>query len=202
MILPAPETTTTSVRQPSRHPADLSTRELMDRFFQNADQHAFETLFVRYHRELCRYCKKFVADTDLADEIVGDVFFALWKNRGNYQIQTSAASYLFVATRNRAYDYLRKIQRQKFDSLDGAYLTASADASALDNLAAADIEIAIQAAVETLAPSCRQIFRLSRDEGKKYQEIADQLGISIKTVETQMGRALKHLREEVGKKIS
>ncbi len=173
--------------------ADLA-EELLNRVLREGDPKSFERLFHAFYRPLCRYCRKFVASMDAAEEVVGDVFYALWKNRTKYEIQTSAISYLFTATRNRAYDHLRKLQRDRSCSLEQAMHVSTMEPSSQLVLEADEIQQKLQAAVESLPPGCRKIFQMSRDLGMKYTEIAEALGVSIKTVETQMGRALKNIR--------
>lgn len=168
---------------------------LLARIFKEGDTRAYEALFNLYYKPLCRYCRKFVDSMEVAEEVVGDVFFAIWKNRQKYEIQSSGLSYLFTATRNRAYDYLRRGQRDRTVALEEAREAEDAAPSTQLMMEADEVQIRLRTAIESLPPSCRQIFCLSRDEGMKYHEIADHLNLSVKTVETQMGRALRQIRQ-------
>jgi RNA polymerase sigma-70 factor (ECF subfamily) len=188
----------------STHPVSVSrittpigretTQALMQAFLHDGNTRAYEQLFRHLYTPLCRYCRGFVQAPEVAEEVVGDVFFAVWKNRTTYTLPANTLSYFFVATRNRAYDYLRKTQRARHTELDTALHVAGEDPSSQLQLEAAETDDLVRVAIDQLPASCKQIFTMSRDLGMKYQEIADNLGLSVKTVETQMGRALKHLR--------
>jgi RNA polymerase sigma-70 factor (ECF subfamily) len=190
---PASHPLSTSFMVAHQTEADLAEK-LLNGVFGRGDEKAFQELFRIFYKPLCRYCRKFVNTMDVAEEVVGDVFYAIWKNRARYEIQTSAISYLFTATRNRAYDHLRKLQRDRSVELERAAHITTTEPSCQDTLEANEIQSHLQEAINLLPTSCRKIFQMSRDLGMKYQEIADALGLSIKTVETQMGRALKQIR--------
>lgn len=131
----------------------------------------------------------------MAEEVVQEVFISLWERRKEIVITHSVKSYLVSSVRNRSINYL-KLQlpkdRRKED-LDDFHiaLTASSDTSGLEYNELYDI---IQEAINQLPEKCKAIFILSREEGLTYKEIADELSLSLKTVENQMGIALKKLR--------
>ncbi|MCG8322619.1 MAG: RNA polymerase sigma-70 factor [Cytophagales bacterium] len=158
----------------------------------------FETLYKHYYDYLCYYAWKFVNEKELAEEVVSEVFFKLWKNKKKINVNTSFRSYLFIAVRNQAFDYLRKVRRVNYIDDTEAIKSKIADRhSPLEEAIFNEIYFNLEKAIENLPQQCRMIFRMSRDEGLRYREIANQLNISIKTVETQMGRALKKLRKVV-----
>ena len=167
---------------------------LMDRIIRHNDYLAFEALFKKMYSPLCQFCLKFVQVREVAEELVSDVFFTIWKNRSQIEV-TSHRSYLFTAVRNRGFDYLRKIKRNSFCDLEEASHIAVNSPNSQELLAERELNNHIQSSVAALPKQCRLIFELSRDHGLKYKEIAAKLNISIKTVETQMGRALKQLHE-------
>ena len=147
---------------------------------------------------MCYYAWKFVNEKELAEEVVSEVFFKLWKNKKKLNVKTSFRSYLFIAVRNQAFDYLRKVRRVNYIDDTEAIKSKIADRhSPLEEAIFNEIYFNLEKAIENLPQQCRMIFRMSRDEGLRYREIANQLNISNKTVETQMGRALKKLRKVV-----
>ena len=135
-------------------------------------------------------------DRATAEEIAQDVMLELWRRRESLDVTESVRGYLLQATRNRSLNALRHraIEKRSEPQLaDGVAKLPSTDAA----VRASEIELAIQAAVAELPNRCRQIFELSRVDGLKYAEIATKLGISVKTVEVQMGKALRILRERL-----
>lgn len=122
-----------------------------------------------------------------------DVMLELWRRRESLARDTSPQAYLFQSTRNRALNHVRHERVERRGEL---ILTETADveASAPGELVEEEIEVALRAAVSDLPERCREVFELSRTHGLKYSEIATVLGISVKTVEAQMGKALRSLR--------
>lgn len=167
----------------------------MDReAFLTGDRAAFEAVFRTHYRPLCAFALQYVKDGDRAQDLVQDLFVRLWQDREQVNITSSLKSYLFSAVRNRCLNVLsisarlRPLDEERHDRVE------EDDRSEDEHTERA---ARVQAAIEGLPEERRKVFRLSRDEGLKYQEIADRLGISIKTVENQMGKALKTLREEL-----
>ncbi len=158
------------------------------------DETAFRELFRRLYRPLCSFCERIVFAREVAEEIVSDVFCTIWKNRYRLSV-SSTKSYLYAAVRNRAFDYLRSADRRSWCELELAEHLPAENHTLHDAVEHAELELHFDQCVRTLPRQCRLIFELSRAEGKKYREIADELKISIKTVEAQMGRALKQLRK-------
>jgi RNA polymerase sigma-70 factor (ECF subfamily) len=163
---------------------------------QQDDYKAFHELFVRMYDPLCQFCFRFVAVREVAEELVSDVFFTIWKNRGRIEM-TSPKSYLFTAVRNRGFDYLRKVKKSVLCGLEAASHVPGDYSDCQELLIENELSQSIERSIARLPRQCKLIFELSREQGLKYKEIAAQLNISIKTVETQMGRALKHLRQSL-----
>ncbi|MEM7548602.1 MAG: RNA polymerase sigma-70 factor [Bacteroidota bacterium] len=162
----------------------------------------FETIYNHYYQRLLFFSKRFVDSTELAEEVVSDVFFKLWKKRREISISSSFQSYLYTAVRNRCLDYLRKAQVSG-DADDHVFENQPSEHSnPFDMLVSDSIFNKIETAIEELPTDRRRIFRMSRDQGLKYKEIAMQLNISIKTVETQMGRSLKHIRKRLSEDLN
>jgi len=165
---------------------------------QKGDEKAFEVIFRLHYAGLCGYARKFVADADEAEEIVQEVFAAFWARKERIEITASLKSYLFRAVRNAS---LNLIKHQK---VKGAYfavnnaLRQEEEQMENDTLVSLELQKRIEESIGQLPPERQKIFLMSRMEDMKYKEIAEELGISVKTVETQMGKALKTLREALG----
>jgi RNA polymerase sigma-70 factor (ECF subfamily) len=172
---------------------DNTVDELMDRILGTDDYSAFELLFHKMYSPLCHYCGRIVLVPEVAEELVSDVFYSIWKNRRRIHV-LSPKSYLYTAVRNRGFDYLRRVNRISWCDLQFAAHLPSENYTLQDALEHAELKTQISQGIGMLPRQCKIIFELSRDEGMKYREIAEELCISVKTVEAQMGRALKRLR--------
>ena len=165
---------------------------------RNNDRQAFERVFKHSYRPLTAYAFRFVRDLPTAENIVQDVFLKLWQNRSQLNITTSLDHYLFRAVRNHCLNFLDKAK------VRSSYLRLQSERDVNNNdykeyyPEIGLLEI-IENAISALPVKRQEIFRLAREEGLKYREIADQLNISVKTVEAQMSLALKQLRESLKK---
>ena len=155
---------------------------------------AFEKVFHAYYRPLANFAFQYLQDHDEAEEIVQEAFSAIWQKREGLEIKTNLRSYLYGAVRNGC---LNNLKHQKVIQNHEVYAMGQAEEDASDTLELDELQSMIDAALDQLPEKCRQIFEMSRYDGMKYTEIADELGISIKTVETQMSRALKVMRREL-----
>lgn len=160
------------------------------------DEAAFGQVFRAHYNALCRYAMGIVGDAENAEEVVQDVFLRIWEKRETLEITSSLKSYLFRAVHNGCMNHLER--HKKKVRLDEAPLKIvhQADTSAPD-IQSKELEKAIADALQTLPEQCRRVFELSRFEELKYREIAETLGISVKTVENQMGKALRLMREKL-----
>jgi len=154
-------------------------------------------LFKTYYQPLCNYAFTFVQDRDEAEEIVQSTFLSVWEKRETLAIHTAVKPYLYAMVRNACLNVIKheKIKQQHVDG-ELAYAERSIE-SVARTVMASELETRIYAAMEKLPEQCRLIFKLSRFEELKYSEIAEQLDLSIKTVENQMGKALKIMREQL-----
>jgi RNA polymerase sigma-70 factor (ECF subfamily) len=172
----------------------MSEQKAMANLFSEGE---FETLFKAHFKELHAYAFSFLKDWDKAEEVVQGLFLKLWEKRELPEMHTSVRSYLYKAA---YHDCLNLIRREKIHL---QYQTWSAFAlkdefdNAANTLYLHDVQVKLSAALNKLPEKCRTVFHLSRFEELKYRQIAEQLGISIKTVETQMVKALKILRSEM-----
>jgi RNA polymerase sigma-70 factor (ECF subfamily) len=160
------------------------------------DQDAFDSIFRAHYGHLVAFAQGLLRDRAAAEDAAQEVMLELWRRRGELAIQESLRGYLLRATRNRALNQLRhaNVRRRAEPDLIGEDSVPARGASVL---VAGELRSAIIAAVAELPPACREVFELSRGHGLRYAEIASTLGISIKTVESQMGKALRHLRDRL-----
>lgn len=163
---------------------------------QQGDVKEFEKLFQTYYEALCYYAFGIINDMDEAEEIVQNLFVSYWKKRRKINIRTTAQAYLYQATRNSSLKHIRhrKVRRKYEQHLA---LEQNYEQSVQQSLEAKQLHQIISEAIESLPERSRIIFKLSRFEGLKYKEIAEELAISIKTVEAHMGIALKHIRAKL-----
>jgi len=162
------------------------------------DRRAFEELFKSYFVPLISFSKRILLSEDDAREVVHQVFINLWEKWNETDHTTSLKSYLFTSVRNRSLNVIR--DRKKFTSEEVPEQTGEWDVSAL--LEAMELEEKIRGAIAVLPGKCREIFELNRFDGLRYNEIANRLGISVKTVENQMSKALKILRDQLAKYLT
>jgi RNA polymerase sigma-70 factor (family 1) len=177
------------------------TLELIQMMGTENNDKAFETLFHRFYPLLCERVYHMVGCAHRSEEIVSDVFIKIWRNRKHISISSNPKSYLYTAVRNQSIDYLRKQAKRREATHE---LEKKKDPpthqSPEEEILYEEFSGHVQAAIDALPPKGQHIFRLSREEGLKYREIAQQLNISIKTVETHMRRSLIALRQalEIG----
>ena len=156
--------------------------------------HTFEQLFRELFKPLCSFSLKYVGDWDEAKGLVHDVFVTVWEKFETLPSDTNYKSYLYTAVRNRSLNYIR--DRKKHSMLE--HVKEEDFAEVNTTLETAELEQRIELAIQSLPEKCRMVFELNRMEGLKYAQIAEKMGISIKTVEAQMSKALSVLREHLG----
>ncbi len=158
---------------------------------------AFDYVFHLYYSSLCAFCLKYVDNEQVAEDTVQDFFVHFWLNITNLSIETSLKSYLFSSVRNRCLDYKKhcKIKEKHKDFI--VKTTDELEHSTEHFLAESELRQALQSAKAKLTPRCREIFDYSRTEGLSNKEIAEKLHLSKNTVQLQISKALKVLREEL-----
>lgn len=161
------------------------------------EDRAIEHLFRQHYAYLCKAAYKILPDANLVEDMVQEVFMELWRKRNQVNIKTSIKAYLRRAAVNKTLNYIRD---QKIILEDNEKLPTlkSKTPSINQKIEAAELQVLIDKAIDGLPEKCRLIFVLSRFEDMSYKEIAQQLDISVKTVENQISKALKHLRKVLG----
>ncbi|MCE3296246.1 MAG: hypothetical protein K0R65_1960 [Crocinitomicaceae bacterium] len=152
-------------------------------------------IFKEYYRPLVAYSCTIVADSDEAEDIVQHTFVNFWEQRDQMEVHTSARSLLYKAVHNACLNRLKHKKVRKAYQQEQEYVLRQEQQD--DQLHAKELEAQIETVIDRLPEQCARIFRMSRFEQLKYQEIAGQLGLSVKTVENQIGKALRILREEL-----
>ena len=161
---------------------------------KQGSEKVFEKVFKDHFKSLHAYAYTFLKDDEQAEEVVQNVFCRIWEKRGQLKTDGSLKSYLYRAVHNESLNYLK---HQKVKASFHVYYADEMEQvqdHSSKNILANELEKHIQQAMNELPQQCRTIFQLSRFERLKYQQIADQMGLSVKTIENQMGKALKLMR--------
>ena len=173
----------------------MEDRELLARV-RSGDEGAYDSVFRTWYPVLVRVAGALLRDADAAEEIAQEVMHELWRRRHLMEADVSLRAYLLRSIRNRSLNHLRhlRVRRETEPQVAESY---SAPIVADQPIVARELQEAVEKALAELPPRCREVFDLSRVHGLKYAEIAEALEISPKTVEAQMGKALRHLRERL-----
>ncbi len=158
-----------------------------------AKKEEFEALFKSLFKPLCGFSMKYIGDLEEAKGVVQDVFMAVWMKFEELPLDMNMRSYLYTAVRNKSLNHIRDNRKQVM--LESVPEQKSADGN--DLLEARELACEIELAINALPERCRQVFEMSRFEEMKYFEIAQKMNISVKTVEAQMSKALRLLREHL-----
>jgi len=170
---------------------------LLIRQFKDGDHHSFKILYQKYAPKLYGFSKKYLSTSEEAEEIVQEVFLRLWEKKENIDESQSFSSYILQAAKHRIFNGFRKKVNERA-YLDFLIYADQSSTNFTDMVVDyREIKQKAEKAISAMPPKRQEIFRLSREKGLKNKEIAEKLHISIKTVENQMGQALKFLRDEL-----
>ena len=175
--------------------SQASERDLQERI-RAGDERAFDSVFRTHYAQLVRVAESMLRESALAEEIAQEVMLELWRRRESLELEQTFAAYLIRSTRNRALNHIRH-QRVVAREAAAAAIEPQASRSAEEELLGVELQQAVREAIDALPEKSREVFRLSREQGLKYAEIASVLEISVKTVEKRMGQALSELRERL-----
>jgi RNA polymerase sigma-70 factor (family 1) len=164
---------------------------------RQGDVQQFESLFRSSYVSLVRYARTLIKDQDTSEEIVQDLFCTIWKDKEKIRIESSLNGYLFRAVHNRCLHFIEHKRVVVRHAEEMSSLSAESPDSPSDILNFKELQAKIASILERLPERCGKIFYMNRFEGLKYSEIAKKLSISVKTVEANMGRALKEFRKEL-----
>ena len=162
---------------------------------ENDDEKSFETLFKLLYKPLCRFAGRYVVATNTAEEVVSDVFVKLWNNRKQPAAIRDVRMYLYVAVKNQALTRIRRNPQHSIvsfdENLNPDWLTDTGDAAAAMELQ--ELRASIELSVQSLPQQCRMVFKLIKEDGFKYREVAEIMNLSVRTVEVHLATALKKL---------
>lgn len=166
---------------------------------QSNEEQAFELIFRKYYVRLCGFANKFIANQAEAEEIVQEVFLNIWSKRDRLKLDNEIKPYLFKSVQNLCFNFVehQKVIDNYYSVIEVVYRNQKEDFDTYESVLFTEFQAKVDEAIGSLPDECRKIFRMSREEGLKYNEIASKLGLSVKTVETQMSRALSKLKTEL-----
>lgn len=160
-------------------------------------EEAYEELFMTYYAQLVVFAQKILVDEDLSRDMVQDVFVMFYEKREELNIHTSLKSHLYQTVRNRCLNQIKRTQIRRDYNADLFIDKKRQEANFDDKMLETELELRISKIVESLPKQCKRIFEMSRYEGVTNQEIANKLNLSKRTVETQISKALKKLRNQL-----
>lgn len=157
----------------------------------------FEMLFKLYYTEVCHHIYRILPQKEAVEDIAQDLFMEVWNKQDTLTIETSPGAYLYKMARSRALNYIRDNRKHSYQDEAELRHHVSELATPTQKIQADQLSSVVTHAVNALPERCRQVFMLSRFEDMTYKEIADTMDISVKTVENQIIKALKHLRAAI-----
>ena len=171
-------------------------QELLALLKKNPDR-GIEQIFRQYYAYVCQAVYRILPDESLVEDLCQEVFLELWRKRSRIEVKSSLRAYLRRAAVNRTLNYIRD-QKITFDESNETFQFPSRIVGAVQEIEAQELEKLIDLAIDQLPERCRLVFVLSRFHNMAYKQIADELNISVKTVENQISKALKYLRQMLG----
>ena len=168
---------------------------ILERISRFDDEKALKELFNAYYGKLLGTSKFYVNDHSAAQEVVSDVFIKLWNNRSNIGKIENIRAYLYIATKRQSLNYIRDNSKRNHHCPDDKDINTFVELKSPDKiLLSKEFVEVLHTAVQDLPSKCRIVYALVKDDGMKYQEVADTLNISVKTVEMHVGKALKRIK--------
>ncbi len=163
---------------------------------KRGDENALDVIYRKYWEGLFFYSYHLLKDKHACEDVIQDLFVRLWENREQLDVRLSLKAYLYASCRYALYKLIRKEQVRE-DIFDAIYERLHTE-TAYGSLEHKELVQQINMIVNGLPPKCREVYELSRKENLSYKEIGERLGISVKTVENHINRALKELKQSLG----
>lgn len=173
------------------------------RRFKNGDELAFEKIFKSYHNQIVGFCNQFISDRDKANSLTQEVFLNLWLKREKIKTLNGIRAFLYTFAKSGSLNYIRhqkvvsKYEDKHLQDREEELNREVLESFDFNSLEFTELEGLIQQAVNELPEKCRQVFIMSRFDGKMNTEISEELNISVKAVEANMTRALKTLKSKL-----
>jgi RNA polymerase sigma-70 factor (family 1) len=178
---------------------EVNINDLWERITRDSDSKSFEVLFHELNPRLIKFCTLYVHYQQVAEEIVSDVFVKCWMDRAQMREVLKPETYLFIAVKNHALNYNKRFSSMQIVNIDdhpgGTQLVNSASPEL--ELEKKELLFKMDQAISSLPKQCGIIFRLIKENGMKYKEVAEILNISPRTVHTQMLRAMKKMTKSM-----
>ena len=174
---------------------EYSDQEIVS-LLKSGGEVAIDIMFKKYYIYLCRVVMRIIPDPILAEDLVQDVFYDIWRKREKLNIKSTLQGYLKRAAVNKTLNYIRD-KKMDFNDIEKIPETVEKSVNALEDIQTRELEKKIHKAIENLPEKCRIVFCLSRFEDMSHQQISDELGISKKTIENHISKALRILRKAV-----
>lgn len=168
---------------------------------KKGNKKAFQRIFEQQYKPMVNFAYRIIREQQVCEEIVQEVFIYLWEKKETIEIRSSLTSYLYSAVKNKCINYIKLELPKNQATMDIENAGISIEMKDFDHRDSQQLAVFIDQAIKSLPPKCRNIFLLSRSGGLTYEEIAEDLNISIKTVENQMSIALKKLRQSLAPAI-
>ena len=170
------------------------SEQLLVSELKNHNEKAFRSLFDFYYQDIYGYSISILKSKELAEENVQEVFLKVWLHRENLNLEQSFKSYLFTIARNQAFNFLNKAANDVLLKEEIFYKSQKSHDEGDYSIREADCKRLKKQAIKQLPPKRKLIFKMSRKQGKTYEEISHELGISVNTVKSQMSKALESIR--------
>lgn len=175
--------------------SNTNIKELQLQIARYSNEQAFSGLFRLLYDRLLRFCMQYVYSKEAAEEIVSDVFVKIWNRRKDLLNITNLEVYLFVAVKNHSLNYLQQYSSLRVAPLDSGLSQISGPMDPEKEMEWKEMRVQLDHEVNRLPDQCRKVFKLIKEEGFKYKDVAVILNISSRTVETQLFRAVRRLNE-------
>lgn len=170
---------------------------LLIKITSNNDLTAFKQIYIYYYDRLVQLANSLIKHTEAAEEVVDDVFLKIWLKRESLKTISNLTVYLYVAIKNQSLNHISRNQSQNSSLSDLNYEIRDITLNAEEKLISTELLNKINQTIQQMSPQCKLVFKLVKEDGLKYKEVAEILNISVKTVEYHVSKALKQIAEKV-----